>query len=218
MDYSRFDNADPTQRQERGSNLTHAGEHILEVVDIRENNGGLNTPGGYGFFVDLKVISGPTAEGHLFTKKWFPMAAPQMGANGKTIPQNIKTERDFGAMKRWIGAFFGIDPKDAGKLKAEITNVVLRNSVSANGQETPLKGRRVKAFAKAYKATTFVDEVTPVVDTVHSEVTQVKAVAPAIDHTARALAEGFLPHPSAPGYLYRGQTVKSEADIKAGNF
>lgn len=43
--------------------------------------------------------------------------------------------------------------------------------------------------------------------------------APApIDHKTRALAAGWQPHPTAPGYFYLGQLVKTEAEIVAGQF
>lgn len=204
MDFAQFDQADGSKKEDRGAPLTHAGEHILEVVDIRENNGGMNTPGGYGFFVDFKVVSGPTPEGFLYTKKWFPMAPPKPSPKtGKSIPQNVKTNNDFNSMKRFLGAMFGIDPKNTDKLKTEITNVVLRNSISSGAGPTTLKGRRVRAIAKGYNGangpTTFVDDVFPLEGgDVPAEVTQVKAVAP----VPPALERFPYNNPQFPGHTY----------------
>lgn len=41
------------------------------------------------------------------------------------------------------------------------------------------------------------------------------APAPGLSLEARAAAAGWLPHPSAPGYFYQGQDVKSAADLAA---
>lgn len=40
-------------------------------------------------------------------------------------------------------------------------------------------------------------------------------VAPAHDPMAAALADGWLPHPSAPGYHYKGQEVVADGDLPA---
>ncbi len=115
-------------------------------------------------------------------------------------------------VKKLLGAIAGL--KTDAEINAQVKGADL---ALATSDAQPFKGQVVGAVVTA-KNPKFPAVVCQAVDnavpSLFAETTKVQA----IDHTARALAAGWQPHPSAPGFLYLGQSVKSDADIKAGNF
>jgi hypothetical protein len=169
----------------------------------------------------MKIFQGtkPGKTHAQYFKCVFTVVNAENGHNAGDIAQMFETVSGSGyphfdaqavaRVKKLLGSIAGL------KTDAEITAQVSSKDLAlATSDAQPFKGSIVSAVVGG-KDPRFPKAVcSPAEGTV-----AIKApVPPTVDHTARAKTLGWLPHPSAPGFHYLGQSVKSDLDIAAGNF
>jgi hypothetical protein len=90
-------------------------------------------------------------------------------------------------------------------------------SVQADADQTPAHGTQAPAQAPV-NVPAFGTPVAPSAPPAPVAPSAPPAPPAPVDHIKRAFAAGWQAHPTSPGWFYLGNAVKSDADIRAGNF
>ena len=192
------------------------GEHVCEVVNLRELSGYK----GVGFWLDLKVLEGPSSAGFEFSWGMYPDSQKPGGA----LSVEDRKARDRGKIQAAIAAVMGYLIGEAGVVDDAVYSECVMKTTKP-GEEiarSPLAGRKLTVKVLSYAGSngpTVYYEFFPI--STEPKVDPAKlgsaATPPAPPAPPSAAPAGWTQHPENPRFYFNATgAVKTLEQIQAG--
>lgn len=216
--------------------------YLAQVIDIEEKNGYK----GYSFLIHFRIVEGPTDVGMKFAFVSQPQKVKPEVQKLEYAKIKRAVGAVFGLSDKEAGSVTGLMIQKALKangkpspMRGRLVEIeaypVLTKKAKEAGKTEPdssgwdpyphlVNGQPVdRSIDSSVQASNDDEPESPAAAAPESSPPPPPAAnepppPPAVDHMARALAEGWKPHPSSPGCFYKGQVSKWEKDLKAGAF
>ena len=195
--------------EQRGNKFNKAkallGEHVCEVVNVREHAGFHGT----FFYLDMKVLEGPSGAGFEFS--WG--CNPDLAKGGPGMPVTKARALDLGKIQAAVAACYGLPANKAG----EVSTAVYQASIA---QPSPLKGRKIKVSVLNSSNDKSYYVIAPYgAPPASAAEVPVPVAAPAAPSAPAAFPPaGWAQHPQNPAYYYKVGSTETpilEAELRA---